>query len=114
MGGPEPDYEPAYADRLVLARGDLARLVLRLRSLSPPAWRSRRKVVVSGLDRLARLSGRAEGREVPPVPPVAVHALADAVAVIGGDAIEALAGAPDEQLLTELVAVLREVLELTR
>jgi hypothetical protein len=106
--------DPGYEQRLVLARGELARLVLRLRSLSPPAWRSRRKAVVDTIGRLAEMSGRAERRDVPAVPVIAVHALADAVAVIGGDAIAALADSPDEDLLTEVVTALREALDLTR
>lgn len=103
-----------YNERLALAGGDLARLVLRLRSLSPPAWRSRRKAVVATLRRLAELSGRAEHRVLPAVPSVAVHALADAVAVVGGDAIAALAAGPDDDVLAAVVAALREALEATR
>jgi hypothetical protein len=103
-----------YDHRIALASGELARLVLRLRSLSPLAWRSRRKAVIAALRRLAELSGRAEQRVVPAVPAVADHALADAVAVIGGDTIAALVARPDDDLLAEVVAVMREALELTR
>jgi hypothetical protein len=106
--------DPAYEHRLVLARGELARLVLRLRSLSPPAWRSRRKNVIATVDRLAALSGRAEQRAVPPVPSVAIHALADAVAVIGGDALAALTASPDDELLSEVVETVRSALDVTR
>ncbi len=108
------DGDPDYEHRLVLARGELARLVLRLRSLSPPAWRSRRKSAVAAVDRLADLSGRAEGRPVPPVPAIAMHALADAVAVVGGDVLAALSDSPDDDLLTAVVETIREALEQTR
>jgi hypothetical protein len=103
-----------YDEALSLARGELARLVLRLRSLSQAAWRPRRKSVIAALARLAELSGLAEHRAVPPVPAVADHALADAVAVIGGDALAALATDPDEEILAEVVAAMREALTLTR
>jgi hypothetical protein len=103
-----------YDERLSLARGELARLALRLRSLSPLAWRPRRKVVVQTLSRLAELGGRAEHREVPAVPIVADHALADAVVVIGGDAIAALAAEPDDDLLDAFVALVQEAREATR
>jgi hypothetical protein len=103
-----------YDERLSLARGELARLALRLRSLSPLAWRSRRKVVVATLNRLAELAGQAEHRELPLVPPVADYALADAVVVIGGDAIAALAAEPDDDLLDGFVAAVQEAREATR
>jgi hypothetical protein len=61
---------------------ELERLVRRLRSLSPRAWASRRDVVRRLLDDLAALS--APGRRVPDLPD---HALGDAVAVLGQDAL---------------------------
>jgi hypothetical protein len=103
-----------YDERLSLARGELARLTLRLRSLSPLAWRSRRKAVITSLARLAAISGRAEHREMPAVPVVADHALADAVAVIGGDVLIALTARPDDDLLAELLATLQDLRESTR
>jgi hypothetical protein len=108
------ESELDYDHRIALAGGELARLVLRLRSLSPLAWRTRRKAVLAALRSLAELSGRAEQRVVPAVPAIADYALADAVAVIGGDAIAALVAKPDEALLSELVATMREALALTR
>jgi hypothetical protein len=106
--------EVGYDERLALARGELARLVLRLRSLSPPAWRTRRAGVLAALSRLAQLSGHAEDRAVPPLPTIADHALADAVAVIGGDAVATLGVRADDDLLTDVVAALREALEASR
>jgi crotonobetainyl-CoA:carnitine CoA-transferase CaiB-like acyl-CoA transferase len=103
-----------YDEALSLARGELARLVLRLRSLSPAAWRPRRKSVVIAVARLAELSGEAEQRAVPALPAIADHAFADAVAVIGGDALAALATRPDEGLLAAVVATMREALTITR
>jgi hypothetical protein len=103
-----------YDEALSLARGELARLVLRLRSLSQAAWRPRRKSVISALGKLAELCGLAEQRGVPTLPAVADHALADAVAVIGGDALAALTVRPDEEILAAVVAAMREALTLTR
>ena len=45
---------------------------------------------------------------------VADHALADAVAVIGGDVLVALAARPDDDLLAELLATLQDLRESTR
>ena len=103
-----------YDERLSLARGELGRLILRLRSLSLPAWRPRRLAVIDALTRLAELSGRAEHRDLPAVPAVADHALADAVAVIGGDVVVALAADPDDGLLAEFVATVQAAREATR
>ncbi len=106
--------EVGYDERLALARGELARLVLRLRSLSLPAWRTRRAGIVAALGRLAELSGCAEDRAVPTLPMIADHALADAVAVIGGDAVATLSVRTDEELLSAVVAALRDALEASR
>jgi hypothetical protein len=106
--------EVGYDEQLALARGELARLVLRLRSLSPAAWRTRRKATLATFARLAEISATAEHRRMPALPKVADHALADAIAVVGGDAIAALATEPDADLLSAVVATLREALETTR
>lgn len=103
-----------YEGRLEQASGELARLVRRLRSLSPQAWTSRRARVQAALARLAELAGKAEGRQVPPLPSVADHALADAAAVVGGDGLDALTTNPDDELLAALVAVIGEALEGSR
>jgi hypothetical protein len=65
-------------------RGELDRLVRRLRGFSPRAWRADGRVesVSALLGALAALEGR-------PAPAVPGHALADAVAVLGHDALDA-------------------------
>jgi hypothetical protein len=106
--------EVGYDEQLALARGELARLVLRLRSLSLAAWRTRRKAALVAFGQLAELSAQAEHRRMPGLPKVADHALADAIAVVGGDAIAALGAEPNADLLAAVVAALREALETTR
>jgi hypothetical protein len=106
--------DAGYEEQLALARGELARLVLRLRSLSLAAWRTRRKAALAAFSRLAELSAEAEHRRVPALPKVADHALADAITVVGGDALAALGSEPNADLLAAVVATLREALETTR
>ena len=73
---------------LAVARDDLDRLVRRLRHLSPAAWRSRRAAVVALLERLADLGGTFAIWPERMLPDLPDHALADAVAVLGGDLLE--------------------------
>jgi hypothetical protein len=103
-----------YEEQLALAGDELDRLVRRLRNLSPGAWRLRREPVVAALGRLAELTALAERRTVPKPPTVAEHALADAMAVIGGDVIVALTTSRDGNLMAILVVELRQVLDATR
>jgi hypothetical protein len=106
----ETDYEA----RLALAEAELDRLVRRLRSLSPAAWRERRLPVVLGLARLAEVSARAEQRELPALPEIAEHALSDAAVVIGGDAVMALRTRQDDALLADVIGEIRGILDRTR
>jgi hypothetical protein len=106
--------EAGYEERLALAGEELDRLLRRLRSLSPLAWRLRRPAVVAALDRLAELSTKAEDVPARSVPAVADHALPDAVAVIAGDALASLAEWPDEDLLAGVLVTLRVALDDTR
>jgi hypothetical protein len=106
--------EGEYDERLALAGDELARLVRRLRGLSPLAWTPRRAAVALALSRLATLTGLAEQRVVPELPSLANHALADAMAVIAGDAIVALSTRHDGDLLASVLAELRAALEATR
>jgi hypothetical protein len=76
--------------RLSAAVTDLEKLVRRLRSLSPAAWRDRGRPVRETLSGLVALSSELEGRPLE-TPEVADHVLADAVAVIGGDVLSAAA-----------------------
>lgn len=84
-------------------RPDLDQLVRRLRHLPPGAWPERRDAVRS---LLVALAGPR------PVPDLPDHALADAVAVIGSDAIVAAAGDPDAE--AAVTAALQAALTATR
>lgn len=103
-----------YDERLALADDELARLVRRLRSLSALAWTRRRPPVVLALGRLAALAALAEQRSLPEPPEIADHVLADAMTVIAGEAIVALTNRPNDELLTALIAEVRDVLAATR
>jgi hypothetical protein len=103
-----------YDGHLALAGDELAELVRRLRSLSPQAWTPRRAGVQAAVARLAELVGRAEGHPTGPLPAIPDHALADALAVIGGDAIVALEADRDDDLLSTLLVELRDTLQGTR
>jgi hypothetical protein len=106
--------EARYDEQLALAGEELERLTRRLRSLSPLAWRLRRAAVVAAVDRLAELSALAEGVPARAVPPVADHALPDAVAVIAADALASLAERPDQDLVAAVLVTLRVALDDTR
>jgi hypothetical protein len=86
-------------------RADLDRLVRRLRSFSQRSWTvdGRREALRQLLDALAEMT--ASGRRVPPLPD---HALPDAVAVLGRDA---LAVPENEERVAQL---LRDALDKTR
>ena len=98
---------------LVAATADLEKLVRRLRSLSPRAWVDRRAAVREALRDLVVLNGRLEGRRLD-APVVADHVLPDAVAVIGGDVLDALAEAQDRTGLALAVGLLEDALAKTR
>jgi hypothetical protein len=103
-----------YRERLALANDELARLVRRLRSLSRLAWLSRRGAVETALVRLGEIAAFVEKRTAPTLPIIADHALADAMAVIGGDAIAALEAVRDQEQLAAVTVSLRTALEATR
>jgi hypothetical protein len=106
--------ETDYDARLALAEAELERLVRRLRSLSAAAWRERRPPVLLALGRLAQLTALTEQRKLPVLPELADHALADAVAVIGGDVLVVLASRRDDSLLAELIVEIRAAMDATR
>jgi hypothetical protein len=70
-------------DPVATGQSDLDRLVRRLRHLSPREWERRRDAVRATLEALAAMT--APGHELPVLPD---HALADAVAVLGADALD--------------------------
>jgi hypothetical protein len=99
---------------LAIAHDDLVRLVYRLRNLSVGAWRGRRAAVVLLVDQLAALSAQLEHRGAPKLPELADHVLTDAVAVIGGDVLDALSTDPDLASQARALADIRAALEATR
>jgi hypothetical protein len=103
-----------YDERLALADGELARLVRRLRSLPPASWDRRRRAILMVLDQLSAVTAAAENTAVPALPDLPDHALADAVAVLGGDVIVALNVRPDGDLLASFTAAVRGALNASR
>jgi hypothetical protein len=103
-----------YDDLLAAAAGDLDRLVRRCRSLTARGWEARRQPVTALLTKLAELSRLAEHGDAHVVPELPDHALADAVAVIGTDVIEALHLVPDSDLVERLGDALCASLDATR
>jgi hypothetical protein len=102
-----------YGERVDLAAAELDRLIRRLRSLTTNAWRPREAAVRDALVQLVELDRAAERCEQRALPDLPVHALADAVAVVGGDALEALGRRPDGDLLDRMLSLLRSVREST-
>lgn len=100
---PAPGY-PARVQR------ELDRLVARLRHLSPAEWPVRRGAVLTALSELAALGDALEPHQVPALPD---HALADALAVIGGDALDAAQRSADPQRRAAVDEALRRLLEET-
>jgi hypothetical protein len=91
---------------------DLGRLVRRLMGLSPSAWPSRRSAVTDLLNEMERTTARLEGRPPKTLPAVPDHVLADAVAVVGGDAVGA-AGRERDESMAEVRRFIKRLLEAT-
>jgi hypothetical protein len=103
----------SFEAELATVKADLARLVRRLRSLSPRSWQPRRPVANSLLAGLVELSASLERRPLEP-PGVPDHVLADAVAVIGGDVLAAITAMQDQDALAAVSDLLRNALDGTR
>jgi hypothetical protein len=103
-----------YDERFKQANAHLDRLVRRLQSLSDAAWTSRRDPVVECLRRLVELDGVAEGLQMPRLPELASFALADAIAVVTGDVLAALADSPNGEVLAGVLLELEGALAATR
>jgi hypothetical protein len=101
------DADAHYVARVDQLRTETDRVVRRLHSLTRHSWESRRESVYSLLVDLADLCAAAEGTARRPVPRLADHSLPDAVSVIAGDLIEALAAAPSPARLAAAEAALR-------
>jgi hypothetical protein len=101
--------------RLVRALGDLDRLVQRLQRLSPAAWRSREAPVREALTEMASLDCRLAGvgpRRLPSDLPL--HALADAVSVVGADLLTELRRDRDAALFDRTTDILADCERRTR
>jgi hypothetical protein len=98
-------------DAIAAVEADLNRLVQRLRGLSPAAWRSRRDVVADLLTRLEQATAELESRPPKPVPALPDYASANAVAVLGGDAIAAATERRDGSSVSRLGAWINGTLD---
>jgi hypothetical protein len=92
---------------------DLDRLVRRLRALSPRGWKDRRAPAQAALDGLVALDTQLEERDLES-PTVADHVLPDAVALIGGDVLEAIATTENADALEAVRRLIGEALVATR
>jgi hypothetical protein len=110
---PTPD-EAAYDELLGLVAAELTRLIRRLSSLSGRAWSSRRDAVFALLAVLAALEEGLEGIGAHDLPDLPDHGLADALAVIGGDLLDALVTHRDPAVLDRALAELRAAWSATR
>jgi hypothetical protein len=100
--------DPAtYGAELLRLERDAERLVRRLRNLTTQRWSSRRESVTALLVELADLGARAENRESRTVPTLPDHSLPDALSVLAGDLVDALAAAPSPALLAISVQAVR-------
>jgi hypothetical protein len=110
---PIPQDE-AYDELLGLVAVELTRLIRRLSSLSGRAWSSRRDAVNALLTELATFDAGLELTGPHELPELPDHGLADALAVIGGDLLEALFTHRDPIVLDRLLAELRAAWSATR
>jgi hypothetical protein len=106
--------DAAYDELLGLVAAELTRLIRRLSSLSARAWASRRDTVTALLARLADLEAGLAETSPHRVPELPDHGLADALAVIGGDLLEALVSHLDPVALDRALAELRAAWSATR
>jgi hypothetical protein len=106
--------DPAYDELLGLAGVELSRLIRRTGQLSGRAWSTRRAPVVALLGQLAELDAELEQTGPHELPDLPDHALSDALAVLGSDALEALVNTPDPVGLDRVVAGLRAAWSATR
>jgi hypothetical protein len=109
-----PTPDDTYDELLGLAAAELTRLIRRMSSLSGRAWATRREPAVALLTELAALDVALEGAGPHQLPVLPDHALADALAVIGGDVLEALVAERDPATLDRVVADLRTAWAATR
>jgi hypothetical protein len=106
--------ESAHAEHLALAHSEFARLRRRLRTLTEPAWRTRRDPVLTALARLAALTARLEGMGPRDLPDLPNYALADVAAVVGTDALTAVASPAYDADVVVVLDEFRRLLDVTR
>jgi hypothetical protein len=99
---------------LTAVEADLDRLVQRLRGLSPSAWRSRQDVVDDLLSDLEQVTANLERRPSRPIPALPDYAKADAVAVLGADAVAGIVDSDESSRLDELARLVGQALARTR
>lgn len=104
---PSVEDPATYGAELLRLERDAERLVRRLRNLTTQRWSSRRESVTALLVELADLGARAEKRESRTVPTLPDHSLPDALSVLAGDLVDALAAAPSPALLAISVQAVR-------
>jgi hypothetical protein len=106
--------EERYDELLGLAAVELTRLIRRASQLSGRAWSTRRPPVDALLGQLAELGAALEQTGPHDVPELPDHGLPDALAVIGGDVLEALVATRDPAVLDRVLADLRAAWAATR
>jgi len=106
--------EERYDELLSLAAVELTRLIRRVSQLSGRAASTRRAPVVALLGQLAELDAALEQTGPHVVGELPDHGFADALAVIGGDVLEALVATPDPTALDRVLADLRAAWAATR
>lgn len=109
-----PESGQDFAVQLALLGDALERLERRLRSLGAAAWRSRATVVRALLTELIAVEAMLRGRSPHELPHIAEFALADALAVIGGDVIEAFADVECDASLRSALSAVRTAIDAAR
>ena len=103
----------SFDSEVAATAAELERLVRRLRSLSRRAWKDRRPPAQTALDGLVALDAQLEQRELES-PTVADHVIPDAVALIGGDVLDAVATTGNADALEAVRRLIGEALVATR
>jgi hypothetical protein len=106
--------EEGYDELLGLAGVELTRLIRRVSQLSGRAASTRRAPVIALLGQLAELDCGLEHTGPHAVGELPDHGLPDALAVIGGDVLEALVATADSAALDRVLADLRAAWAATR
>jgi hypothetical protein len=106
--------EEGYDELLGLAAVELTRMVRRVSQLSGRAASTRRAAVIALLGQLAELDAALEQTGPHGVGELPDHGLPDALAVIGGDVLEALVATADPAALDRVLADLRAAWAATR